>query len=219
MSATIAKPPSPYRMLGLPRRATAEDVKRAYRQLAKRHHPDHGGDRERFEAIHAAYEVLSDEDRRRKYDQTGEVDPRKADNTMAEVMSILMPALPAVLAEIAKQGGKLDSEDVVGHLKTAIKNAEKNLVNQRTELAKTKKALEESLPRFEVDDGQPNLLAAAAREHLRHIDAATTNFNGELGRIKKALEYLKRCRYTHIARVMSGWATTDSATVNWTRVG
>jgi len=56
----MAPVPDPYRVLGLPRDATLDDVKRAYRRLAKEHHPDSGGERAlpRFLQIQAAYEQL-----------------------------------------------------------------------------------------------------------------------------------------------------------------
>jgi curved DNA-binding protein len=61
-----------YEVLGVPHNASAEDIQRAYRQLARRHHPDvnrEPGTEERFKAITEAYDTLSDPARRRKYDQ------------------------------------------------------------------------------------------------------------------------------------------------------
>ncbi|MBE3072441.1 MAG: J domain-containing protein [Acidobacteria bacterium] len=67
-----------YDVLGLRRGASPGDVKRAYRRLARRFHPDiNPGDRAadaRFRQIAFAYETLIDEDRRRQYDQTGTTD-------------------------------------------------------------------------------------------------------------------------------------------------
>ena len=64
-----------YEVLGLEKGASAEDIKKAYRKLAKANHPDlHPGDKaaeERFKEINEAYEVLSDDDKRAKYDQFG----------------------------------------------------------------------------------------------------------------------------------------------------
>jgi len=64
-----------YVILGLPRGATLADVKRAYRRLARKYHPDiNPGDRAaaaQFRQIAEAYETLSDPDRRRRYDVSG----------------------------------------------------------------------------------------------------------------------------------------------------
>lgn len=64
-----------YEVLGLQKGATADEIKKAYRRLAKENHPDlHPGDKaceERFKEINEAYEVLSDDDKRAKYDQYG----------------------------------------------------------------------------------------------------------------------------------------------------
>lgn len=62
-----------YEELELPRDCTAEQIKNQYRALAQKHHPDKGGDIERFRAIKFAYEVLSDPERRAEYDSTGSV--------------------------------------------------------------------------------------------------------------------------------------------------
>lgn len=64
-----------YKTLGVARDATEKDIKRAYRRLARKHHPDvNPGDKgaeQKFKEISEAYEVLSDKDKRAKYDQFG----------------------------------------------------------------------------------------------------------------------------------------------------
>jgi DnaJ-class molecular chaperone len=62
-----------YEILGLPRTATADEIKRAYRRLAKKWHPDRNQDNpeaeERFKKVSEAYDVLHDKDKRAKYDK------------------------------------------------------------------------------------------------------------------------------------------------------
>jgi molecular chaperone DnaJ len=61
-------PADPYAVLGVSPAATTAEIKAAYRTLVKRHHPDAGGDDTRIVALNAAWEVLGDGERRRRYD-------------------------------------------------------------------------------------------------------------------------------------------------------
>lgn len=62
-----------YKILGVDRLATDDDIKRAFRRLASQHHPDKGGDTRQFQEIQEAYSVLGDPERRRDYDAPPEV--------------------------------------------------------------------------------------------------------------------------------------------------
>eukprot|EP00752_Nemacystus_decipiens_P016430 g14687.t1 len=60
-----------YQILGIEKDATENDIKKAYRKLALKNHPDKGGDPEVFKEITMAYEVLSDPEKRKLYDKYG----------------------------------------------------------------------------------------------------------------------------------------------------
>lgn len=69
-----------YQVLGVPRTATQKEIRSAFRKLAAKHHPDRNKDdphaEERFKEVNEAYTVLSDEEKRRFYDQYGTQDGR-----------------------------------------------------------------------------------------------------------------------------------------------
>ncbi|QQG45315.1 MAG: molecular chaperone DnaJ [Candidatus Sungiibacteriota bacterium] len=62
-----------YKVLGVARNATKDEIKKKYRELAHKYHPDKGGDEARFKELNEAYQVLSDDQKRTQYDQFGQV--------------------------------------------------------------------------------------------------------------------------------------------------
>jgi molecular chaperone DnaJ len=72
----MARQPDYYKTLGVDRKASQEDIKKAYRKLARQYHPDtnkDAGAEERFKQVSEAYDVLGDPDKRKKYDRGGSV--------------------------------------------------------------------------------------------------------------------------------------------------
>jgi len=61
-----------YDILGVPKNASTDDIKKAFRKQARKHHPDAGGSEERFKEINEAYDVLSDPEKRKQYDEYGQ---------------------------------------------------------------------------------------------------------------------------------------------------
>lgn len=61
-----------YKILGLEKKASEDDIKKAYRRLAHQHHPDkNGGDEQKFKDVNEAYQVLGDKQKRAQFDQFG----------------------------------------------------------------------------------------------------------------------------------------------------
>ena len=67
-----------YDVLGVKKSDSCTDIRKAYLKLARTHHPDKGGDPDRFKEIAHASEVLTDEKRRKLYDEMGITDEKQA---------------------------------------------------------------------------------------------------------------------------------------------
>jgi DnaJ-class molecular chaperone len=60
-----------YKILGVEKTASDAEIKKAFRKLAHKYHPDKGGDEKKFKEINEAYQILSDKEKRAQYDRFG----------------------------------------------------------------------------------------------------------------------------------------------------
>lgn len=99
-----------YETLGVEPDASQAQIKKAFRQRALKAHPDQGGSREAMEVLQHAYDVLSDVERRARYDATGEedvpVDPVK------ERQAAALRLLRDVISMVVDQPVEVDTVDV-----------------------------------------------------------------------------------------------------------
>lgn len=85
-----------YSDLGVPVDATQDAIKKAYRKKVQKAHPDKGGSVEQFRLCQLAYETLSDNARKARYDQTGRIDQQTVDpdqQAKAEMVALLMECI------------------------------------------------------------------------------------------------------------------------------
>ena len=87
---------NPYDELGVSVHATSEEIRQKYKTLAQIHHPDKGGDEEKFKRIKFAYEILSDPIRRTEYDTTGKfgTDTSIKDEALHNLAQMLFSIIP-----------------------------------------------------------------------------------------------------------------------------
>lgn len=105
----------PYAELGLSRDASPAAVKRAYRDRAKKAHPDGGGSQGDFERLSRANMILSDPACRERYDRTGQADEAGPDNRVSAVIGIVMGFIDAVAMQFAGgQGLDPAKVDLIG---------------------------------------------------------------------------------------------------------
>jgi curved DNA-binding protein CbpA len=105
-----------YGTLGVAKDATLADVRRAYRKLVKKHHPDTGGDPEAFRRLQLAHDVLSDPQRRERYNETGDC-ADVIDNTDAQAIGVIDKLLNRII-----QDESASSRDIIAWMRSRIED-------------------------------------------------------------------------------------------------
>jgi DnaJ-class molecular chaperone len=165
-----------YDVLGVDKDATSADIKKAYRKKAKTEHPDAGGSSEKFTELTLAYECLSDDEKRDRYDRTGETGGSSIDQELNQALSIATGAINAVMQEIARRGLKLENFDVLGDamrtIEAQIKATEEMIKQHQLEGAK----LERLSKKFTARKGKTNrlgpVLLAQAKDRFRQAEVS-----------------------------------------------
>lgn len=183
-----------YETLKVRKTASKKAIKTAFRKRAKQAHPDCGGSREEFELLQLAYHVLSDDDRRARYDVTGETDERRQDNVLQETLQTLAACLSAILQNVLSHGKDPAQEDLLVTMREQFGMAKGDL-NRRCEDTKRKRdKLARALGRFSTEDGQ-NYLEDIVRGSVAPLDHQITSIGQEIEKIDRALTMLKKFKY------------------------
>ena len=179
-----------YEILGIRRTATPEQITKAYRKLAVKYHPDVAkGDPDaatkKFHEVQEAYDVLSDPDRRKLYDETGSTVPpgKKQDGVMASLL-----ALQKMIFEQAEH--MLSDMDVFGEMRKKIK------AGMQVSIQEKQKA-EKSAHRFRLAAGRmlpetENPFREAALHMAHQAEERAKQIDLEFGIHRDALAALER---------------------------
>lgn len=164
-----------YKALDIDQTATKADAKKAYRKKALKAHPDAGGDKESFALISLAHDVLTDDARRERYDETGDTEEKKT-NTVMETVS-----------QMAKAAFDEDSLDPVVFMK---RHTDKTIHSQKMEKKKAEdhiKKLEKKLAKF-VKQNSKTKSTQAKMVVEKTINAAIESYRGFLTQADASIE-------------------------------
>jgi curved DNA-binding protein CbpA len=181
-----------YAVIGVARDASAAKIKAAYRRKSKAAHPDTGGSEEAFAALAQAYEVLSDPERRAKYDATGEIDTASALNAEAKVFA----CINRVLAQVLGHEQDYLTYDLIGLMGETLANeikAQKNILAMIEKVAKRAKRMQGRFKRKEP--GDDNLLERMVAWHLANTVKGGNDIEGEIALRERAIVVLKDYRF------------------------
>jgi curved DNA-binding protein CbpA len=167
---------SHYATLGVPRDASATEIKAAFRKLASEHHPDRGGDTDKAAAVNDAYACLSDSERRARYDASGEdrqAGPTAEEARRAEVQSTLMKAIDESLGH-----DQVESRGLIAVARGRLDGALQQQKKQEAMIADARGLLERLLKRLRRkaaatgDDLVQMIITGKLADLQRALDAA-----------------------------------------------
>ena len=183
---------NPYTVLGVAQDATKVDIRAAYRKLAQQHHPDAGGDREKFEEVTVARDVLMDDSRRAHFDETGEVQNCGAENNQAEIITRFSTALRNAntraigMARNTAPPRDPFSYDILALAKIELVNHINEVQKQIDSFVEQQLHVTKLAKRFKKDGGE-DVIARLFAEDMKSLEASIANCDLEVRLSNKAL--------------------------------
>lgn len=164
-----------YKTLGVSKKADKKAIKRAYRSRVKDAHPDKQGDQEQFLQIQLAYDVLSDDERRARYDDSGD-DSTPRDES--EPLSLFLREFMGALEENPQSNGLRLAQERLSSAKDSIE--------QQLHAARERLQLMSKQAKSYRTAGESNLLAEAIERTLKSLRATISECDRRLRVIEKA---------------------------------
>ncbi len=187
-----------YGALGIDKHADDAAVKKAYRKRAKERHPDRNpGDKaaeEEFKLIQLAYEVLSDPQRRRHWEETGDAHGRQPDNRQAQMADVLTAVFKEIMSQVVMTGRNPAEVDFADLMRRAVQQliADTKKARRDNELVKVK--LAGVAERFKHKGGDP-LMRDVVEGELRNLDRMMECQVAQLEVFDLCLEHLRLCSF------------------------
>lgn len=179
-----------YDILEVARDATEAEIRKAHRKAVLQHHPDKGGDREAFDRVQKAYEVLSDPERRARYDATGDIDDpeaqmqREAIGLVVQVFDKVVKGLDPVHTDPVRK-----SQEHLGHGLGELKERVKQTKAAQAKLEVVRDRLAAKGP------GADGLLEGALDERARNLAEHLSNLQAGISIHERAIKLLNAYSY------------------------
>lgn len=188
-----------YTILDVEQDASPEEIKKAYRKKAQQCHPDkENGDEELFKKVKEAYEVLSDELRRKHYDETGELVQEMLD----------APVIQAIIEIVVKLAAQLDIEhtDLIDVCRTNVRATQEQHKRHKDNITSTAKRFCDAANRIKVAEGEENIIQQALLREAENLEAQGKNIHALIDVGERILQMLDKYSYEYTARTtMPPW--------------
>ena len=171
-----------YQTLGVNKDATRDEIKQAYKSRAMQHHPDReSGNSEAFQAIQKAYAILSDAEKRNRYDRTGETDGHTVEGEARDLVAHIFEQL--ITSETFEQSITNEAQKALTKMEASIKNTLRATTRK-------KEKLEKNLDRI-ATTGEINLYRNIAQDKLDQLTKQEATHQHRLEVVKTAKGMIK----------------------------
>lgn len=187
---------SHYDTLGIPREASADDIKQAFRRKSSERHPDKGGNADDMAAVNRAYETLGDEARRAEYDATGS--STEPGSVQAEARDALLVLFRASI-DNSEGDHVAEVRSMLGQHAAGLLRGQADCEKKRTRLLRRRK-------KVRVKAGE-NLVHALIDEQVRALDQQLARMPRGFEVNRLALEMLGSYEMAEesLTALISGW--------------
>ena len=189
-----------YTILGITRKATHADIKHAYRLKASNSHPDKGGNEEEFKQVSLAYTVLSNEEKKAKYDATGQY-TNKPDNKEAELAYMVFSTVQRVVQKALSED-RLETSNIIGDAIALVREAITRLDQEILTAKDARKNIHKVIVRIK-HSGINDFITNGFLSQIALIDS---NINAHYEQIDKWLDAIV---------VLKEYTYSQDSTANW----
>ncbi len=215
-----------YAILGIKSEATIDEIKAAHRRMALRYHPDRNKDnataQEFFKRIQLAFEVLSDEVRRKVYDKTGEYSDA-ADNADGPVIQCIQQIMfEMVIGPMLDNNIDPELEDVHRHLKENLKQQHDKFIKQIKKLNKQTIKIRKVAKRYKNNAGEENLMTSLIQAEADKIEKFAISLQTErVDVMVRAMELVEKFDYEFTKKLVdsrderAGWQSFGTVHFNF----
>ena len=182
-----------YEILGVAKDALQDVIKKAHRQGVKEHHPDKGGNQDKFREIQHAYNVLINEQRRKKYDETGD-----DTETLDEFTSRFVSFIESEIVGAIEQAKSIEFD--------VMAKAKKQLSAEIVNITEGQQAYEKGIERLEKarlkvtmkTEGKNNFIVSIMDEKIKMYRSKQSSLEESANFCNKAMEELEDYIYSFV---------------------
>jgi len=186
--------PNLYATLGVTPDASTNELRHAYRALAKTLHPDISGHREKFVAVKRAFDILSNPERRAHYDRTGEVHEPGPDNAHVESLTRASEAIQSAIEIVSKVYNPLH-HNILQIARDALNDRFQDVDKQITNLRKMRDIQLRAAACLQAPPGR-DPITGFIRNKVEELDTIITKAEAEQTICHQALEILQGYTFT-----------------------